>query len=57
MRINEIVYGCSEHHSSLNAFKRIDSVVEKICGNIEVTGTCCTCHEQKQKDYCKECLR
>ena len=44
-------------HSSLNGFETITKVIHKECGNIEVYGTCCTCHERKQKDYCRECFR
>jgi len=56
MRINKIAYGCNEHHCSLTGFKRIEKIIQKTCGNIEVYGTCCVCRERKQKDYCKECF-
>ena len=57
MTINKMFYGCDQNHSFLDGFQKIEKVVEKVCGNIEVYGVCCTCHEQKQKDYCEECLR
>jgi len=50
-------YGCDQNHSSLDGFQKISNVIYKKCGNIEVYGTCCRCHEEKQKDYCKDCLK
>jgi len=55
-RLDEIDYGRTTNHSTLTGFERIEKIIQKTCGNIEVYGTCCVCHERKQKDYCKRCL-
>jgi len=57
MKINEIIYGCNEHHCSLNGFQRIEKIIKKTCGHIEVTGTCCKHGNRFTKEYCERCLR